>query len=446
MAATNLATSSGTKPQQPSEVGQQSPVDSTSHKPTSTPRPPRRKLSIPEYFRDGFVSVSSDKAAVSRLLQAHDQLKQTSDPAALTGAQVADFLHSAGGLGPLDLDAGQVKASFQSGTPLLARTLTKGNNDPAVTQIPSTSTPTRVERNTLNNRLRGLNIVLTPSTMLDKDVQVSTISSHPDRPKWSKMPSVLYTAPTEKAPASTEDRLSFKPTFGNVLSFASNEGFTPDFVQKMNSGEHSHAELISEFRAQPKITSNLKAGAPFNTLPQSLSDLKKQVASYRESQTKLLSTGQQANLYPDGSVPHNEVIARLWIWDASAVDVGQDLNQGLNTSVELQIARSALGIELDQLGTDHPMFQDFVKQQLSLGDDRKPLTMSETQARYDALSPDDRASILQALKTRLSEPISVCRYNPSEPSINSIAPSEITGSSMVQAVESVLSARLGKMA
>lgn len=437
------------QPQQSLTLDPDKDVSSPSSSTCPLRRPTIKKVSVPENLRNGLVSVSSDKAAVAMLQNAlseltQEQKQEKKDPKSLSGAEVFSSLSAKGGLGHIDLGADHVKKLFQGGTPFLARTLTKGSNNPVVSNVPTTLTSAKVERNTLNNRLRGRNIVLTPSTMLEKDIKVSTISSHPARPKWSKMPSVLYTAPTENAPKSVGDRVTFRPSFGNVLSFASNAGFTPDFLEKMNSGDHSHAELIEQFRAQPKISSNLKADAPFNTLPRSLSDLKKQVAAYRENQTTLQRAGKETSLYPDGSVPHNEVISRLWIWDAVAVDVGQEMKAGLSTSIELQVARQALHTELEQQGTEHPMFRDFVTQQLSISDDKKPLTRTESLSRYNALTPNNRSGILEELKTRLQSPISLCRYSPQDPSINSISEDEVSGEDVLEAINSVLSARLGK--
>jgi hypothetical protein len=408
------------------------------------------KLELPEKLKDGLAGVSSDKAVLQGLLVARRKLMEIDNLASLPASEVLSALTQMGALGKVDLEAGQTEQLFSEGQPLLARTLTKGTNDgapsPDGSVVPRSYTPGKVERNTLNNRLRGLNILLTPSTIIQKDVNVATISSHPDRPRWSKMPSVLYTASSEQKAEMAGKVDTYKKVFGNILSFASNNGFTADFVEKVNSGKYSHAELVDEFREQPVIKANLKAPAPYDQLPQSLSEIKQQILDFQADQQDLQPGDAKRKLYPDGSLPHNEVIARLWLWDAAAVDVGQHTSEGLEAAIELQIARKALSVELEQRGTDHPLFTDFMSQQLSVGENNTSLPKSVVLARSEALTENDKKEILNDLKARLQRPVELCRYAPADSTISGIGNTEMTGANVLAAMDSVLKARLGPKA
>lgn len=225
---------------------------------------------------------------------------------------------------------------------ILARTLTRGSTEH---QNNVNYTPGKVERNTLNNRLDKIDILVTPSTMLTFNCNISTISSHPGRPKWYNMPSILYTSPITPDYEFRGTIDNYKISHGNVLSFASNQGFTPEFTEKVRSNNYSHAELVNEFTQQDIIQKNIKASYPYNNITHSLNDLQEQAFSFYKHQLTLESADKSC-LYPDGSVPHNEVISRLYLWDAIAVETGKDLQLGLETAFELQIARKALSIEL----------------------------------------------------------------------------------------------------
>lgn len=82
---------------------------------------------------------------------------------------------------------------------VLVRTLTRGDSQLQGTgsgvNPPVSRTPGKVERNTLNKRMRSFEILFTPATLIDPDLRVASIAHHPHRPRWSAMPSVLYSSP-----------------------------------------------------------------------------------------------------------------------------------------------------------------------------------------------------------------------------------------------------------
>ena len=396
---------------------------------------------------DRLDATTTDKATVSALLAARDELAAAVSARPLDGAAALSVLQRTGALGRIDTRAVAIRTAFANGTQVLARTLTKGTNGGMPAHeglaIPDTATPGKTERNTLNNRLGNFQILLTPSTLISREAPVSTISSHPDRPRWSQMPTVLYMTPARQGLDLMGGVDAFRKSFGNALSFASNQGFTPQFKAMVDGGQHSHAQLLEAFGAQDVIAKNLKAPAPFDTLPRSLPDIEQQVSDFHAHQTELAARSEKNVLYPDGSVPHNEVISRLWLWDAAAVDAGPHAKEGLAAAIELQTARKALSKELSVHGTSHPHFRQFLSQQLSIGPNDTALTAEETRARVDAMTPAQKAAVLDHVKARLERTVDLCRYSPQDVNIAGLPPDELSGADVLHALDTVLAARLG---
>ncbi|MBC7499947.1 MAG: hypothetical protein H7315_05545 [Herminiimonas sp.] len=265
------------------------------------------------------------------------------------------------------------------------------------------------------------------------------------------MPSVLYTVPLEQGQAALGKIDGFRKSFGNVQSFASNHGFTKDFKEIVDSGRHSHAEQLDFFGEQETIRNNLKGEDDFRTMPTSLPELRQQILRFQRRQKDHISntsicpdrTEAKSLLYPDGSLPHNEVVARLYLWDSVAVDVGADVKEGLSAAIELQVARESLCIELQSQRTDHPLFDSFLRQQCSVGTGNTTMTLGQTNARYGNLSDADKNHVLTQVLQKLEEPIAVCNYSPASSSIRGLCESEVTGTDLLDALDQVIKARTG---
>jgi hypothetical protein len=153
--------------------------------------------SVSARSQDLLRGVLADKLTVQKLKQAHAMLLDQDHHDA---AAALEIVSKTGGIGRIDLSGTEAKRSFlDDKQALLLRTLTK-RVAPAQAPVddqpaPVSRTPAKVERNTLNNRIGDLNIQLTPSTLIAPEVNVSPISRHPDRPRWSNMPSVMYATP-----------------------------------------------------------------------------------------------------------------------------------------------------------------------------------------------------------------------------------------------------------
>lgn len=402
-----------------------------------------KKLSVlteKQIIRNELISVLSDKKIGRHLLNNRHKLSNLS-----RSSSVSEVLQALDEedikLCPINLQAGPVIELFEKGT-LLVRTLVKGS--PGKTSENTSYTPGKNERNTLNNRLGHINIQITPSTMIGQGLKVSTLSNHPDRPRWNSMPTIFYQTPMKQGEEMFGKVDRFKKIFGNALSFASNNGFTKDFVAKVASGHYSYSELIDDFKNQQAIIENLKTTDRFATFPTSLAEIKQQIADFQSFQKEKNNAGLQNVLYQDGSLPHNEVIVRVWLWDVSAVEIGKDLKEGLAATRELQIARKSLVMEFEEQGTAHPIFEEFVLQQLSIAESNSSLDISTTIKRYEALSESDRQETLLAIIEKLEEPISICRYLPGEAKIISITDEiDISSEDVFNALDAVLKARLG---
>ncbi|MEB0134664.1 hypothetical protein QN362_04900 [Actimicrobium sp. CCC2.4] len=387
-------------------------------------------------LQDKLRPVTEDAIAIRQLLDARAELIGRQ-----AGCGSADELLKAFGdiaflkkfcfnTAPLALAFSESRQAF------LLRTLTrKSARHPDDPQFPDSGTPGKTERNTLNNQLPERNIQLTPATAIYPDVGIATISSHPDRPRWHGMPSVMYATPLEQDVGTIGKVDNYRKMFGNTLSFASNDGFTKEFVRKVKSRRFSHAELIDAFKAQPPIKKNLKTPLPFNQLHESLSALRQQIRGYRAH--------RQSALYPDGSVPHNEVIARLWLWDATAVEVGKEVGEGLCAAIELQVARSALAIGLQKQGSDHRLVKDFLMQQLSVGDNNAALKKSAAKEKFNRLTGADKQLVCDTLIAKLLAPVTLCHYTPGTAGMSPVSLDTLPVSAVVAAMDKVLGARLG---
>ena len=218
-------------------------------------------------------------------------------------------------------------------------------------------------------------------------------------------------------------------------------GFTAEFVDKSRSGAYSHAQLVDAFADQPVILKNLKVPHPFDEVSRSLVGIRAQAAALEADQARALADEPPVR-YPDGSVLHNEVVSRLYLWEAVAVEVGPDVSEGLCAAIELQIARKSLTLELERAGTDHPLFQEFCLQQLSA------MTLprrdhNQTVQCQQALNAQEKEAALSALLERLQSDVSLCRYVPAAATIEGLAEREVKPVHVLAALDRVLSARLG---
>ena len=67
-------------------------------------------------------------------------------------------------------------------------------------------------------------------------------------------------------------------------------------------------------------------------------------------------------------MPYNEATDRLWRWDATAVEMGKEIRDGLCAAIALQMARTARATGLNVQGSRHPLFNDLLSQQWSVGE------------------------------------------------------------------------------
>lgn len=380
-----------------------------------------------------------DAKAVKILLDARAQLilRQAA------GGSSDDLLNAFGEndfLKKIQFDTRSLTAAFSDNQhAFLLRTLIR-KDPPSSTekQVADSVTSGKTERNTLNNQLPERDILLTPATIIYPGIKIATISDHPDRPRWHGMPSIIYATPANQHTSKIGKIDNYRKMFGNALSFASNNGFTDNFVKTVKSGLLSHAELLDTFKKQSSIIENLKTPEPFNELHESLPELLQQIQGCR--------THPDIELNADGSIKHNEVITRLWLWDATAVEVGKDIGEGLCAAIELQVARSSLEKGLQTHGSRHPLFHDFLMQQLSVGDGNVALKKAATEKKFNRLTNVDQQQILDGLVAKLQEPVTLCHYTAATGAMTPVALTTLQKKDVVAAMDTVLAARLGPTA
>lgn len=149
--------------------------------------------------RPALEAMLADKHVIQGLLHARSTLGKPGGETS-TSPQILLALRDAKAIGGIDLRAERIQRLFvDEDHAVLVRTLTRGDSQLQGTgsgvNPPVSRTPGKVERNTLNNRMRSFEILFTPATLIDPDLHVASIAHHPHRPRWSAMPSVLYSSP-----------------------------------------------------------------------------------------------------------------------------------------------------------------------------------------------------------------------------------------------------------
>lgn len=168
----------------------------------------------------------------------------------------------------------------------------------------------------------------------------------------------------------------------------------------------------------------------------SLLGLKEQILDYRSDEAS------KSTLYSDGSVPHNEVINRLYIWDVIAIDAEHGIDGGLESAIEISLARDALSQELQAIGTEHPLYKTFLFQQISIKNNEWQ-DLKSTEVLYERITEQEKNDVLNAMIAKLDKPVELCQYSPIESSLNGVDIEMINRKQLIDSLVNVLSSRFG---
>jgi hypothetical protein len=305
---------------------------------------------------------------------------------------------------------------------LLARTLLKPP-DTLQQNTQGYTTPVLEEAKTLNDAKCWPHIFVTPATGLVEGAKVRLLTHNEDRPRWQGMPSVLYGVEKNR------------PGFGDIQSFASTKGFQKETGFDTKRQHLSHPQLIEEFKNLPVMTENLKVredGTKPEGFLNSLEELSTEIKAY------------QTELGEDAQLPHNEFATRIWLWDSVAVEVGSNTQIGLASAIELMIERKKLTAELMQGGVDHPLITQFLLQKIAMSEIGSELPTLETVLKkFESMTNQDKQKELEIILKKLEQPVSICRYDVDEATIVGLHQTEITTTDLIEAMEHVLSTKLG---
>ncbi|MCE2679860.1 MAG: hypothetical protein LW629_05295 [Burkholderiales bacterium] len=365
----------------------------------------------------------------------------------VTPKGVAELLQNFSATCGITLDATELNSVLERSDDkkLLARTLTSTNPLSVLDCKPLphsvTQTSLRKENRTLEDTLPDIQIVMTPGTALFGNTKTDLISSRQDRQAWFGMPSVLYQVD------------SSKPGFGDVYSFESSKGFTPDF--NLARATLSHAQQMKFLQHQTPLQSQIKSPKRF-LLQNSGDALGAQVAAaqlplHRQFSQSLTDLNRVVNLAqaetPDQVLPHNEFLTRLWPWETRAVLASDDYVEALTTALELSMQRRVLHDEINDSRHRHPLVDAYLHYHCSYGENGEVLSHEATANEVERLQTEadqnfgNLATKVDAFITDLAKPVVLCGYAPGESKLFSLNQGQITLQDALEAVDVLLDAR-----
>ena len=297
--------------------------------------------------------------------------------------------------------------------------------------------PSEQEVVTLNNQFPGREIIITPSSVIDSRFNARIISSREDRPKWFQMPSAVFSASTESVNAARN-----LEGFGDIQSFASNKGFTREFLEQ--SPFLSHAQKLFEFSSQQVIRNEIKEdqfGNKDREFQTSLHSLVSAVSAYFQ---RVVEDSIDADPV---TINHNEYAAKLDLWNLEGVEIGNDPGNAIASLIELQIRRHSLNMEITEQGTAHPLLTALFERISSKDENGQLRTLEQTKAKADEMSVDDKQIIMNDIQARLAKGLGLYIYDTSEaePIFRSVTAFDLTYDDVVKGLERSVATYAGSL-
>ncbi|PPT91084.1 avirulence protein [Xanthomonas arboricola pv. arracaciae] len=334
--------------------------------------------------------VIEKKKIVQKVAQLYSQMGKVANPSGLKGiineSSVKDLLAD---------KKSEISRDYADGKPLMVRGLRFSHDLEATDSFGSAGkTPAKREVDTLCNNSTAFDIVMTPFSIINAKAKGATISEmkSPHRPKWKGLPSVLYkTAASDDLP----DYAKARPGFGDVHSFNSNKAFNSEFARACNSLSHAEKMRLIENNLKSYIKHDPDRDS--NDFHHSLNELV-------EAQCILQSKK------PGAILRHNEYCAKLELWDAKAIEIGESRPVAVATLIEFNIEMLFAARYIEDEGYDGKLISDFLERQLSWLGQNAALDKEATLKKLWALSFHERKTIAEKVCEALRQGVSLCIY------------------------------------
>ncbi|PPU86649.1 avirulence protein [Xanthomonas populi] len=297
--------------------------------------------------------------------------------------------------GLLKVDSG-ISEEYGQGKPLMIRSLRFSNPQEMTVGFGAKGkTPAKREIDTVCNKSTQYDIVMTPASLISKDVRMNLISqlTRPkDKQKYNGLPSVIY---GECSSRNIVGSLASRNGFGDVHSFKSNNGFNSDY------------EKIAEFSSHAE-----KLGAiERNLIPYMRLDSDRSSCHFVHSVDELAKAQSiLQSKRPLSSLRHNEFCTKLELWDAKAIAVGESRPLAVSTLIEFNLEMLSIAREISNEWHENKMISEFIERQLSWLGQQAALDKKATLKMVSALTIEQRESIANDICLLLRRGVSLCTY------------------------------------
>ncbi|NMI54178.1 avirulence protein [Xanthomonas hortorum pv. taraxaci] len=294
----------------------------------------------------------------------------------------------------------KIAEEYGEGNPLMIRSLRFSNPQEVTSKLGAEGkTPAKREVDTICNKSTLHDIVMTPASLVKKEVRMNLISEVPrakDKQKYRGLPSVVYGQSSRR---SESDYLTSRNGFGDVHSFKSNNAFNSDYEKICGSLSHAEKLGLIERNLTPFIRHD----------PDRIStDFVHSIEELAEHQMLLQSRK------PASALRHNEYCTKLELWDAKAIAVGESRALAVATLIEFNLEMLSIAQEIDDDGHKSKMVADFIERQLSWLGPQTALDSKSTLERVSAVTIQEREFIANEISRSLRQGVSLCTYDKDE--------------------------------
>lgn len=294
----------------------------------------------------------------------------------------------------------EVAEEYGKGKPLMIRSLRLSSPQEVPSKLGAEGkTPAKREVDTICNKSGLYDIVMTPASLIKKEVRMNLISEVPrpkNKQKYRGLPAVVY---GQGSVLDESDYLASRNGFGDVNSFKSNNAFNSDYEKKYSSLSHAEKLGVIENNLIPFIRHDPNRIHP--GFAHSIEEL-------AERQMMLQSKN------PASTLRHNEYCTKLELWDAKAIAVGESRPLAVATLIEFNLEMLSIAQEIEDDGHKSKMVADFIERQLSWLGPEAALDKESTLERVSAVTMQERGLIANEICRSLRRGVSLCTYNRDE--------------------------------
>lgn len=331
-----------------------------------------------------------------------------------------------------------IEARFAAGEPALVRTLRYSSDAEAVAQSSDGGkTPAKREVDTLTNSVAGVDIVATPATLIGSGFTASIISrlEHPHRPKWKGLPSAVFlpaAADTAREQQTLQATGARRPGFGDIHSFHSSKAFGLNGYEDL-APALSHAERLAVLERNSRQFIKPDPMRPRHDFSHSTSELAEDLAARQRAD-------------PSEVLRHNEYFAKLELWDAKAVEIGDAKDVAIATLIEFNVEIASLERSLAREGANGPTLTEHLRRQLAWPADpsEAPLDLSDVESRLSQLGERESGAYLDGVLDQLRNRVTLCtyQYNETGSALRTLASADFSREDILAGIKRYLDARL----